>query len=111
VVDEVACPTYADDLVEAVAKLITTRRYGVYHLVNEGATSRYDFARHALDCFGYAGTPITRIVKAQWPRPSRPPTYSALRNFMGAQLGISLRPWREAVAAFAEREKALRAAD
>ncbi|MFN8421461.1 MAG: dTDP-4-dehydrorhamnose reductase [Anaerolineae bacterium] len=106
VVDEVACPTYADDLVEASIKLIATKRYGTYHFANDGAVSRYDFARYVLDSFGYTDTPITRIVKAQWQRPSKPPTYSALRNFFGAQMGISLRDWKQAVVAFAEKEKA-----
>jgi dTDP-4-dehydrorhamnose reductase len=105
VVDEVGNPTYADDLVEALVRLVATGRYGVYHFCNTGACSRYEFARYVLDCFGYAQTPITRILKAQWPRPSRPPTYSAMRNFTGASLGITLRDWREAVAAFAAKER------
>jgi dTDP-4-dehydrorhamnose reductase len=106
VTDEVACPTYAEDFVPALARLVQTGRYGVYHLVNEGSASRYDFARHILDCYGFKGYPITPIISAQYPRPSCPPTYSALTNFIAAQMGIRLRPWREAVAAYAERERA-----
>jgi dTDP-4-dehydrorhamnose reductase len=106
VTDEVACPTYAEDLVPALARLVQTGRYGIYHLVNEGSASRYDFARHILHCYGFKDYPITPIISAQYPRPSRPPTYSALTNFIAAQMGIQLRPWREAVAAFVERELA-----
>ena len=105
VTDEVACPTYAEDLVPALVRLVQTGRYGIYHLANEGAASRYDFARHILSCYGFKDYPITPIISAQYPRPSRPPTYSALTNFMAAQMGIRLRPWREAVAAYAERER------
>jgi dTDP-4-dehydrorhamnose reductase len=105
VIDEIACPTYADDLIAALVALVETQRYGIYHFANEGITSRYAFARYALDCYGLSDTPITRILKAQWPRPSRPPTYSALRNFIGAQIGITLRPWQAAVAAFVEKER------
>lgn len=57
VTDEVANPTYNDDLAEAIVALIQTRRYGTYHLVNEGSVSRYEFARYALDRAGYADTP------------------------------------------------------
>lgn len=105
VVDEIASPTYAVDLVEALSRLVLTRRYGTYHLVNDGYCSRYDFARAILDCTGFASTPITPIQKAQWNRPSRPPTYSVLRNFLAAEIGIRLRDWREAVMAFAAAEK------
>jgi dTDP-4-dehydrorhamnose reductase len=106
VTNEVAVPTYAEDLAEAVVRLVETGRYGIYHLVNNGSASRYQFARHLLDCAGFAGIPIMPIIAAQRPRPSRPPTYSVLRNFAAAQMGITLRPWQEAVSAFFSRERA-----
>src|SRR6185295_10595476 len=61
VTNEVACPTYAEDLVDAIVKLVETERYGIYHLTNEGAVSRYDFARYILDCYGYGYVPIKRL--------------------------------------------------
>jgi dTDP-4-dehydrorhamnose reductase len=109
VTNEVASPTYVMDLVPALAQLVETGRYGTYHLVNEGYASRYHFARHILDCYGLTDYPITPIVAAEYPRPSRPPVYSALNNFIAAQMGIKLRPWQEAVAAFVEHERALAA--
>jgi dTDP-4-dehydrorhamnose reductase len=109
VTNEIANPTYVVDLVPALAQLIETGRYGTYHLVNEGYASRYHFARRILDSYGLADYPITPIVAAQYPRPSRPPVYSALDNFIAAQMGIKLRPWQEAVAAFVEHERALAA--
>ncbi len=105
VTNEVAAPTYADDYADGIARLIETERYGVYHVVNEGSASRYQFARHILDCAGYADLPIQPIIGAQRPRASRPPTYSVLRNFAAQQIGITLRPWREAVDAFFEIER------
>jgi dTDP-4-dehydrorhamnose reductase len=106
VTNEVACPTYAEDFVEALIKLVEAGHYGTYHLTNEGSVSRYDFARYILDCYGYGYVPIKRLITQQYPRPSRPPEYSALSNFFGAEMGIKLRPWREAVSAFVERERA-----
>jgi len=105
VTNEVAVPTYVDDLAVAMVRLIETGRYGIYHLINEGSASRYQFARHLLDCAGFDGIPILPIITAQRPRPSRPPTYSVLRNFAAAQLGITLRPWQEAVSAFFAHER------
>jgi dTDP-4-dehydrorhamnose reductase len=106
VTDETASPTYTDDLGPALYDLIGSGQYGVYHLANEGEASRYDFARHIFDCFGLQDYPITPITLDQFPRPSRPPTYAPLRNFIAAQNGIRLRHWREAVAAFAALETA-----
>jgi dTDP-4-dehydrorhamnose reductase len=105
VTNEVAAPTYTDDLSDALEKLITSGRYGIYHLVNEGGVSRYGFARHILDCAGYSETPITPILGAMFPRPSRPPTYATLRNVSAAHLGIRLRSWQEAVNAYFEKER------
>lgn len=108
VVDEVANPTYNDDLADAIAGLIETGRYGIYHFVNEGACSRYDFARYALDRAGYAGTSITPITSQMWPRASTPPQYAPLENQAGKLVGIRLRPWQQAVDAFLLKEGLLR---
>lgn len=108
VTNEVSSPTYTTDLAAAICQLIETQRYGIYHLVNEGYTSRYGFARHILDLAGYAGRPVEPIALAEYPRPSRPPQYAMLRNFAAARLGITLRPWQEALAAFLEAEQASR---
>ncbi len=104
VTDEVANPTYNDDVAEAVIKLIATGRYGIYHLVNSGSASRYAFARYVLDKAGYTTTPITPIISRQWTRPSTPPTYACLNNNNGAFLGITLRHWHDAVDDFLQKE-------
>ncbi|GAB4338641.1 MAG: dTDP-4-dehydrorhamnose reductase [Phototrophicales bacterium] len=104
VTDEVANPTYNDDLAIAIAQLIEIGRYGIYHLVNEGAVSRYNFARYVLNHAGYTDIPIQPISSKEWVRASRPPVYAELANTAARQIGITLRNWREAVNAFLERE-------
>lgn len=104
VTDEVANPTYTDDLAIAISTLLQMRRYGIYHCVNEGFCSRYQFARYVLDRAGYAHIPIEPITRHEWPRPSTPPLYSALDNMAAKYLGVQLRPWQEAVDAFLDRE-------
>ncbi len=104
VMDEVANPTATDDLAAAILSLIETGAYGNYHLVNEGACSRYAFARFFLDECGLEETEIAPITRADWPRASTPPSFSALANQAGAALGIRLRPWQEAVAEFLNGE-------
>lgn len=100
VTDEVSSPTYAPDLAQAIAQLIRTECYGIYHLVNEGACSRFALARRALELTGRQHVTIQPISRFQYRRPSTPPAYTALRNFAGAELGIRLRPWEEALAEF-----------
>jgi dTDP-4-dehydrorhamnose reductase len=104
VTNEVASPTYNNDLAAAITQLLSTGCYGIYHLTNEGYTSRYAFARHLLDLAGYADTPIEPIALAEYHRASTPPEYTILRNMAAARLGITLRPWQEALADFLQRE-------
>lgn len=108
VTDEVANPTYNDDLAEAIGRLVETGRFGTYHFVNEGFCSRWSFARYFLDRLGYAELPVEKISVAQWPRASVPPTYASLQNMAGKHIGITLRPWQEAVDAFLSAEGLLR---
>lgn len=108
VTNEIANPTYNDDLADALATLIETGRFGVYHFVNEGACSRYQFARYFLDKAGYTDLPITPIAAQEWPRLSTPPAYAALHNFAGRHMGITLRPWEAAVEAFLAKEGLLK---
>lgn len=97
VTDEVGSPTYAPDLAEALRKLIAYPLYGIYHLTNTGVCSRYEWAKAILEL---AGRPDYPLFPTQgYTRPAKVPAYCELRNFCAAtQLGITLRPWREALA-------------
>lgn len=108
VTNEVSAPTYTNDLAESITSLIATGQYGIYHLVNEGHASRFEFARRVLDVAGYRDTSIEPIALAEYPRASRPPEYAVLRNMAAARLGIVLRPWQDAVAAFLRAEGLVR---
>ncbi|MFN8379867.1 MAG: dTDP-4-dehydrorhamnose reductase [Anaerolineae bacterium] len=108
VTDEVANPTYTDDLADAIVALAETGRFGTYHFVNQGACSRYELARYVLDHTGYASVPIQPITSNEWPRPSTPPPHTPLINTAGPMVEIHLRPWQEAVNAFLAREGLLK---
>ncbi len=100
VTDEVGNPTYVADLAQAITRLIDTHAYGIYHLVNEGAASRYEFAQEILRLSGRASIPIEPITSDAFERASTPPPYAPLANVAAAALGIRLRPWQEALADF-----------
>jgi len=99
VTTEVGSPTYAPDLAEAIVRLIEYPLYGIYHLVNEGSCSRYEFASKILELAGKSGFPLHPAQT--YDRPTRVPANSTLRNFCAAtQLGIRLRPWEEALRSY-----------
>ncbi len=105
--DEIGNPTYAADVADAIARLVEEPAYGIYHLVNEGHCSRYDFAREILRQAGRADVNVEPIKLSEYPRPSTPPRYSALRNFVAAaDLGIRLPPWPDALRRFLAAEAA-----
>jgi dTDP-4-dehydrorhamnose reductase len=100
VTDEVGNPTYAPDLAAALAQLIQTGAYGVYHLTNAGYASRYDFAREILRISGREEVPVEPITLDDFERDSTPPRFAPLANTAASALSIELRPWQEALKAF-----------
>lgn len=97
VTDEVSAPTYAPDLAGAIARLVRTEHFGIYHLTNQGICSRYDWAVKILEFAGRGDVPVEAITTDQWPRAAEPPLYAPIVNFAAAALGITLRPWQEAL--------------
>lgn len=100
VIDEVSNPTYTPDLAAAIASLIETKAYGIYHLTNTGFCSRYEFAREILRLSGRECVPLTPITLNEFRRASTPPRFAPLANIAAAAHGIQLRPWQEALADF-----------
>ncbi len=97
VTDEVSAPTYAPDLAKAIAQLIHTRHYGIFHFTNSGICSRHDWACTILELSGRGHVPVEKILTDQWQRAAPPPLYAPIVNFTGTVLGITLRPWQEAL--------------
>lgn len=103
VADEVSNPTYAPDLAAGIAALATAQVPGTYHLTNAGEVSRFDYAAAIFERAGVAPA-LTRIRLADYQRASTPPPYAPLANTAAAALGVTLRPWQDALDAwFASR--------
>jgi dTDP-4-dehydrorhamnose reductase len=98
VADEIGNPTYSLDLARGIRRLIATGQYGIYHLVNEGACSRWGFANKIIELIGIADVRNTPILSIDYSRASRPPLFGQLRNVSGTAVGVTLRPWTEALA-------------
>ncbi len=107
VADEIATPTYAEDLASLLFRLAETGLYGWYHTVNEGECSRFDYAGEIMRLTGRERIPMTPTALSDYARPAPTAHYSALKNVVGASAGISLRPWQESLADFLSVEPAL----
>ncbi len=100
--DEIGSPTYVIDLAAAIAQLIQTRQYGIYHFTNAGSCSRWAFANEILRLAGLAHVENTPILSDEYQRASTPPLFGVIHNIAGAAIGIEFRPWQEALASYIE---------
>ncbi|MSP12724.1 MAG: dTDP-4-dehydrorhamnose reductase [Chloroflexi bacterium] len=98
VTNEVGSPTYASDLADGIIRLLGYREYGIFHLVNEGACSRFEFAQEILRCAGRENYPIHPTD--HFTRLAKPPSYAPLANQRAAALGIRLPPWQTTLARY-----------
>lgn len=99
VADAVASPTFAGDLAAALRKLVDSDAYGLYHAVNDGAVSWYDFAREAARQ-AETNVSIEPIAASDWKAAAVRPRFSALDNAKLSALGIAMPPWRAGIAAY-----------
>ncbi len=97
--EQIVTPTSTDDLSRAVFALISNPALtaGVYHLVNEGACSWYEFTREIVRLVG-AQTELVPVDRGGRSGDMRRPMYSVLANTRARALGVALRPWQEALA-------------
>jgi dTDP-4-dehydrorhamnose reductase len=111
VTDEVATPTSTDELARAIGALLDQQApAGIYHLSNEGEASRFDWANEILKLAGLGDTSVQRTTTPElrangYSGPVKP-QYSVLANTRAAALGITMRPWREALADYFARSPA-----
>jgi dTDP-4-dehydrorhamnose reductase len=94
--DLVMSPTYAADAAAAIRQLILRGRTGVVHAANTGWCTWYAFAQAILDLVG-AQTHIEAQSAAALRQAARRPQNSALDPACLRDLGLSPRPWQEAL--------------
>lgn len=70
---------------------------GIYHLVNEGECSWHELTRAIVEILDL-GAEVVPVDRSGRSYNMRRPLYSVLANTRARALGITLRPWREALA-------------
>lgn len=96
--DQYGSPTYAPHLAEAIARLIETQSYGVYHLAGGGQTTWFDLTRQLYQLFGVQ-TAVEPCTTDEFPRPAKRPAYSVLTTNQEPQ--VLLPPWEVGLSEFA----------
>jgi dTDP-4-dehydrorhamnose reductase len=99
--EQVVAPTSTDDLSRAVFALMTAPALapGIYHLVNEGACSWYEFTCEIVRMVG-AKSEVVPVDRGGRTGNMRRPLYSVLANTRARALGVVMRNWREALKAY-----------
>jgi dTDP-4-dehydrorhamnose reductase len=92
--DQRGQPTFADDLAAMIARLVSERRPGLFHVTNQGAVSWFEFAQAILVAAGDDPGRVRPIATAELqPPPAAPrPANSVLENLALELSGIALLP-------------------
>jgi len=99
--DQRLAPTYTFDAAAGIGEILRRGPFGIYHLTNQGFTTRIEFTKEILRQAGYEDTPVTPISSAEANRPAPRPRNSQLENARMKREGLPLLPaWPDAVARY-----------
>ena len=103
--DQFGCPTYAHDLANAVwlivAQLNKNKQFprGIYHGVNSGVASWYEFAQEIFKVLGRTDKVIHPIATSEYTTSAKRPSFTALScDHIRQIFGVTLPDWRDGVA-------------
>lgn len=102
VADQRGCPTFADDLADALLTITAKDGAGLYHAVGAGDVSWAEFAQEIFAQSAALRGPsaqVSPIPGSEYPTAARRPANSRLDcSKVARDYGVCLRPWREALA-------------
>jgi len=95
--DQWVSPTYTVDLSRAMGALMNGFSKGIFHVVNSGTCTWYQFACKVLELIG-SKSKVIPISSNQLNRPAKRPGFSVLNCKKFTEVtGMELRPWDEAL--------------
>jgi dTDP-4-dehydrorhamnose reductase len=102
VFDQCGTPTYAQDLADAIFRIVETRRYegneGIYHYSNEGVCSWFDFTKMIAEIAGTTGCDIQPCHSSEFPSKVVRPAYSVLdKTKFKETFGITIPYWTDSL--------------
>jgi len=102
--DQLGSPTSASELAKAIAYLLPTDNYGLFHGTCEGMCSWADFTKEIFSLAGKSTT-VNPVTSAQYkemnPQSADRPAYSVLENYMLKLTGdFMFADWHDAIAEY-----------
>ena len=98
--DEFSAPTSTRTIVRYSLKALKVGLEGLYHLVNTGFASRYEWARRILAIFGLKKF-IYPVHRSEFSLPASRPYFSAMDNsLISKELGVQICCWEEELEEF-----------
>ena len=101
VADQWTTLTYAPEAAAAIWELVVQEVSGIIHLTNDGPCTWYEVASFILHHEGFPGE--VEPLRLQEMAGVRRPRVSALGSQRLSGLGVSMRPWRAAVASYLQQ--------
>ena len=105
--DKFGCPTFTGDFARVMLSIMQTRRFGLYHLVNQGVASRWEIACEIVRLLGREGEiEVTPVSSAEFPLPAPRPRSEMLRNLKLELLGMNDMPhWKDSLRGYIEENR------
>lgn len=98
--DQVCTPTSTLELARAVSRLVSTERYGLYHLTAEGECSWQEFAGAIFELAGMR-VDLVPVSSAEFAAKAPRPPYSVLENRNWREAGFPpMQHWKAALAEY-----------
>ena len=103
--DQHCTPSYAVDIAGAIARLMETDEYGLYHATNSGSTTWYDFACEIFRLSNLSPS-VRPVTSAEYPQKAKRPAYSVLDcRKLTALIGGPLPAWQDALGRYISQLK------
>ena len=100
--DQISSPTYSKDLAYYSWELIKTKKYGLYHLSNDGEASKYDQGKYILDKIGWQGK-LNRAKTKDFNLKAQRAEYTKLNSSkLEKVIGEKIPLWTEGIDRFLE---------
>ncbi len=97
--DKFGSPTFTFDFANNILPVLSTKRYGLYHMANAGVASRYDIAREIVTILNLErDIKVTPVNSEHFPLPAARGRSEAIMNYRLDSLGLNLMPrWEDSM--------------
>ncbi len=97
--DQLGCATHTVDAGLKIMEVVEAGPYGLYHLANQGACTRFELARMAVELAGLDAGKVVGVPDAMMQRRAPRLKYAVMEMEALRRAGFELpRPWQEALA-------------